>query len=194
VTPTEAAALAVVTAMAVGWFYGGMSLQVFWLVAQRTAVVTGSIFIILCAIATLGYVAGLLQWPEQLAALVTDAGLTPLEYLFVMNVIFLIAGMIMDIPVALTLLVPILAPVALAQGANPVHLGIVPCFNLCIGLITPPLGGCLVVVSTVTKINYWILARAILPFVIIEIIVLVILTMVPEISLFLPRVSGFTVN
>ncbi|MCP5367645.1 MAG: TRAP transporter large permease [Hyphomicrobiales bacterium] len=194
VTPTEAAALAVMTAIAVGAFYGNMNAAVFWQAAQRTAVVTGSIFIILCAIASLGYVAGLLQWPEKLAALVTDAGLTGLQYLFVMNGIFLIAGMIMDIPVALTLLVPILAPVALAQGANPVHLGIVLCFNLCIGLITPPLGSCLVVVSTVTKINYWVLARAVLPFVAVEILVLMLLTVAPEISLFLPRLSGFTVN
>ena len=67
------------------------------------------------------------------------------DLLFLM-VVFLIVGMFMDTPVALTLLVPLFAPQALAQDINPVHLGILLCFNLCIGLITPPMGGCLMVV------------------------------------------------
>ncbi len=193
-TPTEAAAVAVVTAMLVGNLYGGMSRQVVWDSFQSTARLTGAIFLILSAVATLGYIAGLLQWPQLLATLVGDAGLSGLEYLLVMNVVFLFAGMIMDIPVALSLLVPIMAPLALAQGVNPVHLGIVLCFNLCIGLITPPLGGCLIVVSTVSRVPYWQLARAILPFALVEVAVLALLVLVPELSLFLPRLAGLSVN
>ncbi len=194
VTPTEAATVAVVTATMVGRLYGGINRQVLWEAFQQTAKLTGAIFIILGAVASLGYIAGLLQWPQLLAQLVSDAGLSGLQYLFVMNVIFLIAGMIMDIPVALSLLVPILAPVALAQGVDPVHLGIVLCFNLCIGLVTPPLGGCLIVVSTVTGVNYWRLARAILPFVVAEVVVLALLVLVPELSLFLPRLAGLSLQ
>jgi TRAP-type C4-dicarboxylate transport system permease large subunit len=92
--------------------------------------------------------------------------------------------------VALALLVPLLAPVALAQGADPVHLGIVLCFNLCIGLVSPPLGGCLLVISAVTGVNYWRLAAAVLPFVAVQIGVLAVLVRVPEISLWLPRAFG----
>lgn len=194
VTPTEAAAVSVVAASAVGAFYGKISLTVLRESALRTATLTGSIFVILCAVATLGYIAGLMQLPQALAKLVTEAGISGLEYILVLNVIFLAAGMIMEIPVALTLLVPILAPLALEQGANPVHLGIVLSFNLCIGLITPPLGGCLIVVSTISKVKYWVLARAVLPFVAAEVVVLAILVLVPELSLFLPRLMGFTVN
>ena len=149
---------------------------------------------ILGAVATLGYLPGLQQWPQMLADLVTGAGLSGLQYLFVMNLVFLIAGMIMDIPVALSLLVPIMAPLALAQGVNPTHLGIVLCFNLCIGLITPPLGGCLIITSTVTGVNYWKLARAIWPFALVEVLVLIALVLFPEISLFLPRLTGLTIN
>jgi tripartite ATP-independent transporter DctM subunit len=194
VTPTEAAALAVATAIAVGYLYGGIDRDVMWQSLQRTAILTGAIFMILAAVACIGYIAGLLRWPQLLAEFVAAAGFDGLEYLLLINVIFLIAGMIMDIPVALTLLVPILAPVAIAQGINPVHLGIVLCFNLCIGLITPPLGGCLIIVSTVTKENYWRLARAILPFAAAEVVVLGFLILVPELSLFLPRFAGFSVN
>ncbi|MCC2112750.1 MAG: TRAP transporter large permease [Hyphomicrobiales bacterium] len=194
VTPTEAAAIAVFTAAGVGTLYGRMNAAVFWQSAQHTARITGSVFIILCAVAALGYLAGLLQWPQTLAGWVSGAGLTGLQYILVLNVIFLVAGMIMEIPVALTLLVPILAPIALAQGVNPVHLGIVLCFNLCIGLVTPPLGGCLIVVSTITKVNYWALARAVMPFIAVEIAILALIILVPELSLSLPRLAGFTVN
>ncbi|MBT6384865.1 MAG: TRAP transporter large permease, partial [Alphaproteobacteria bacterium] len=132
-TPTEAAAVAVIAATIVGRLYGGINFTVLWDSLQNTARLTGSIFMILSAVATLGYIAGLMQWPQMLADLVTGAGLSGLQYLFVMNVVFLVAGMIMDIPVALTLLVPIMAPLALSQGIDPTHLGIVLCFNLCIG-------------------------------------------------------------
>ena len=107
-----------------------------------------------------------------------------------MNLLFIIAGMFLDIPMALALIVPLLAPVVLANGADPVHLGIVICFNLTIGLVSPPLGGCLMIVSTVTGLDYWKLARAVLPFVVVEIIVLGILIFVPDITLFLPRAMG----
>lgn len=107
-----------------------------------------------------------------------------------MNLLFILAGMFLDIPMALALLVPLVAPVALAQGADPVHLGIVICFNLTIGLVSPPMGGCLLIVSTVTGLNYWTLARAVIPFVLVQIVVLGVLVFVPEITLFLPRTMG----
>jgi len=191
-TPTEASAIAAVAAILVGIYYGGLNRNTLKEAFERAAMLTGAIFIILSAVAVLGYLAGLMGWPDFLADLVKSAGLSGLEYLLLINVVFLVAGMIFDIPVALTLLVPILAPAALAQGVDPVHLGIVLCFNLCIGLITPPLGGCLIVVSTVAKVGYWKLARAILPFVIVEAVVLVVLVIVPDIILFLPRIAGLT--
>ena len=97
----------------------------------------------------------------------------------------------MDIPLALALLVPLLGPLAIAQGMNPIHLGIVLCLNLTIGLITPPLGACLVIVSAVSGENYWKLAQTVLPFIVVEITVLLIITFVPSLSLFLPGILGF---
>jgi tripartite ATP-independent transporter DctM subunit len=190
-TPTEAAAVAVFAALAVGAFYEGLTPRDVLDGLRRTAVLSGSIFMLITAIAALGHLGALERLPEGIAALVADLGLGPLEYMIALNVVFLLAGMVLDVPVALALLVPLLAPVALAQGADPVHLGIVLCFNLCIGLITPPLGGCLLVVSAVSKIDYWALARAVIPFVLVEIAVLAILVAVPEITLALPRAFGF---
>ncbi|MDK3017100.1 TRAP transporter large permease [Pseudodonghicola flavimaris] len=189
-TPTEAAAVAVFAALGAGWFYAGLSGQAVLEALRRTAVLSGSIFMIICAVSALGHLGALERVPEAISTAVTDLGLGPVQYMLALNVIFLLAGMVLDIPVALALLVPLLAPVALAQGADPVHLGIVLCFNLCIGLVSPPMGGCLLVVSTVTGVNYWKLARAVLPFVLTQIVVLALLVRFPAISLTLPHAFG----
>ncbi|MEP3245563.1 MAG: TRAP transporter large permease [Sneathiella sp.] len=189
-TPTEAAAVAVFAALGAGYFYTGITLPDFTESLKRTAILTGSIFIILCAVAALSHLAALERVPQAISGLVEQMGLGPTGFMIAMNIIFIFVGMIIDIPVALALLVPLLAPVALAGGADPVHLGIIICFNLSIGLVSPPLGGCLLVVSTVTGINYWALAREVIPFVLIEIVVLGILVFVPDISLYLPRAVG----
>lgn len=189
-TPTEAAAVAVVAAVGAGYFYEGLGPRALLEALRRTAMLSGAIFMIIAAVSALGYLGALERIPEAIATWVDDMGLGPLQYMILLNVIFLVAGMVLDIPVALALLVPLLAPVALAQGADPVHLGIILCFNLCVGLISPPLGGCLLVVSTVTGLNYWRLARAVLPFFVVQIIVLMVLVQVPEISLWLPRQMG----
>lgn len=193
-TPTEAAAVAVVVALGAGWFYAGITAKTVLEALRRTALLSGSIFLIICSVSALGYLGALERIPEAILEAVTGLGLGPVGYMLVMNLIFILAGMVLDIPVALALLVPLLAPVALQQGADPVHLGIVICFNLCIGLISPPMGGCLLVISAVTGINYWKLARAIIPFVLVEIAVLGLLIAVPDISLMLPRAFGLGAN
>ncbi len=120
-TPTEAAALAVFTALGAGWFYEGLTWPSVLEGLQRTAMLSGSIFIIICAVSALGYLGALERIPEWISGAVDRLGLGPGGYMLVMNVIFLLAGMVLDIPVALALLVPLLAPVALAQGVDPVH-------------------------------------------------------------------------
>lgn len=189
-TPTEAAAVAVFAALGAGWFYAGLSTTEFLDSLRRTAMLSGSIFVIICAASALGHLGALQRIPEMISGMVMDWGLGPTDYMLAMNVIFLLAGMVLDIPVALALLVPLLAPVALEQGADPVHLGIVLCFNLCIGLVSPPMGGCLLVVSTVTGVNYWKLARAVIPFVLVQIAVLALLIRIPALSLALPHAFG----
>ncbi|MEO8858306.1 MAG: TRAP transporter large permease [Burkholderiaceae bacterium] len=190
VTPTEAAGLTVIAALAVGYWYGGLSRADLTQSLVQTAALTGAIFMILGAVACFSWLAGHEGLPQHLASFVTDLGLGKTDYLLVINLIFIAAGMVLDPPVALALLVPLLAPPAIALGVDPVHLGIVLCLNLTIGLITPPVGGCLLAVSTVCKVDYWSLARAILPFAVLEILLLVVIVLVPACSLLLPRMFG----
>ena len=190
-TPTEAAGVAVAAALAAGLFYGGVNLKVVLKCIEKTAILSGSIFMIIAAAACFAYVGSLEQWPQQIAKLATESGITGISFLLLINLIFLIAGMFMDVPMALALLVPLFGPAAVAQGVHPIHLGIILCLNLTMGLITPPLGGCLIVVSAISGENYWTLAKAILPFIVVEIFALLIITLIPSLSLFLPRVLGF---
>ena len=139
-TPTEGSAIAVLFALLAGQFYKRLNWRMVCDSVEATAKMTGTIFIILAAISVLGYLAGQLGWSQALADWVESFGLTGPKYLFFLVAIFLLAGMFMDTPVALTLLIPLFAPQALEQGISPIQLGTVLCFNLCVGLITPPLG------------------------------------------------------
>ena len=91
---------------------------------------------------------------------------------------------------ALVLLVPVLIPAAIAGGADPVHVGVVSCLNLTLGLISPPFGGCLMVISSASGVNYLRLSLAILPFLLVQIALLVLLILMPDLTLALPRALG----
>jgi tripartite ATP-independent transporter DctM subunit len=191
VTPTEAGALAVVAAVLVGLYYGGLDVTGIRASLEHTAVLTGTIFMVLGATAAFGWLAGHEQLLTGMARAVTQLGLGPVEYLLLINVIFIAAGMVLDPPIALPLLVPLLAPLAVELGVHPVHLGLVLCLNLTIGMITPPFGGVLLVVASVVKTDYWDLNKAVTPFALLETALLFVIVLVPEISLFLPRLFGF---
>ncbi|MCA0045058.1 TRAP transporter large permease [Celeribacter litoreus] len=189
-TPAEAAAVAVVAALIIGFAYGKLSLKDVGASLQRTGVMLGGLFILLCAISTFSYLAALLQWPQAIKATVEGWGLGPLQYLMLINAIFLVAGMAMDVKAAVALFAPIFVPVALALGIDPVHLGIVICFNITTGLLSPPLGAVLLMLSTTVKMDYWRLMRATFPFFVAEVLLLFVLTYFPQISLALPRMLG----
>ncbi|WPZ15296.1 TRAP transporter large permease [Nitratireductor rhodophyticola] len=189
-TPAEAAAVAVIAALVVGFTHGNLTWSQVGASLHRTAVMLGGLFIILCAISTFSYIAALLQWPQAIKATVEDWNLSPLQYLMLINLIFLVAGMAMDVKAAVALFAPIFAPVAIAMGVDPVHLGIVICFNITTGLLSPPLGGVLLILATTVRMNYWRLIRATLPFFFAEVALLLVLTYFPEISLAIPRLLG----
>ena len=185
-TPAESAAIAVLAALLIGWAYGELDRRQLGLACERTLVLLGAIFIILCAISAFSYLTALAQWPQKITAFVLDMGLAPLQYLLVVNVVFLLAGMVMDVKAAVALLAPIFVPPALAMGVDPVHMGIVICFNISLGLLSPPLGGVILIISMVTGANYWQLIKATLPFFVIEVLLLAVLVMVPDVVLSLP--------
>lgn len=200
-TPTEAAGIAVITAVVVAFGYclidgktwrAGLAETAKHVrhALGRTVELTGAIFMILFAAAVFGYLMAVEDIPSALQRLVEGFGLGRIDYVLFINAVFLVIGMIMDISMALVLFVPLLVPAAIALGADPVHLGIVICLNLTIGMVTPPFGGCLLVVSAVGEVNYLQLSRAILPFVAVLVGILLLIVLVPDLSLTLPRSFG----
>jgi len=202
VTPTEAAALTVLVALAVSLFYAlldpdtsfsralSITMRNANAALERTAILTGAIFVILFAAAIFGYLIAIQDVPQMIRDLVASAGLTGVQYLILVMAILVLAGMVMDAMMALVLLVPLLVPAAIAGGADPVHVGVLVCLNLTLGLISPPFGGCLMVVSATSGVKYLTLARAIIPMFVIEVVILLVLVLFPDITLFLPRMSG----
>ena len=189
-TPAESAAVAVFAALVIGFAYRELDLAKLRLAAERTLMLLGAIFIILCAISAFSYITALVQWPQRISAFVVGQGFDKVEYLLVINLVFLLAGMVMDVKAAVALLAPIFVPVAVTLGVDPVHLGIVICFNITVGLLSPPLGGVILIISTVTGANYWQLIKATLPFFLVEVALLAVLVAVPAISLTLPQWLG----
>ncbi len=189
-TPAEAAGIAVVAALLVGLANRQLSTRDIAESFERTGVLLGAIFIILCAISTFSYLAALEQWPQAIARTVQGWGFSPLQYLFFINLIFILAGMVMDVKAAVALFAPIFVPAALAMGIDPVHLGVVICFNITVGLLSPPIGGVLLILATTVQIDYWKLIRATLPFFFAEMGVLALLTFFPALTTALPTALG----
>ncbi len=189
-TPTESAALAVLLAIVSSYVYGSLNWVMIRESLQRTVRITGSIFILFVAASLVVHLAALVQLPQQISTLVTGLHLALPLYLFVMVLVFLFIGMTLDTMIGLALVAPLLVPAAIAQGADPVHIGICICLNLAMGMITPPLGGSVMIVSSITGVGYWKLMLALTPFILLEFSVLLLVVYIPEISLFLPRLMG----
>ncbi|MDX1489080.1 MAG: TRAP transporter large permease subunit, partial [Acidiferrobacterales bacterium] len=112
-------------------------------------------------------------------------------FLIAVMLLFLFVGLFLEGIAAMLVLVPILHPIAVSLGVDPVHFGIIVIVNLMIGLITPPVGLCLFVAESIAGVGMARLTRAILPFFLVEVLVLVILTFVPETVTFLPKSLGY---
>jgi C4-dicarboxylate transporter DctM subunit len=188
ITPTEAAAVSVVYAIFVEMIiYRNFGFKELAKITEQSAISTCVIFILLAMGGLISYFVTLAQVPTQITDFLSLVDAGPIQFLIAVNVCFLIAGMFIDPNSALLILVPPLFPVALAMGIDPVHFGMIVTLNICLGMITPPFGlDIFVAASTLNKpvVN---VIRGVWPFVVVNILVLVVVTYVPQISLFIPQ-------
>ena len=186
-TPTESAATASLAAMLVGAFvYKKLKLKDIAPILERTAITSASIMIIVALANILGWTMALDQIPQMIADSLLSLTTNPYILLLLINIFLIFVGMVMETFAALIILVPVLLPVVTAVGIDPLHFGMVMCLNLCIGLITPPVGVALFTTSTVTKVNLNRLVKPIWKWVGISLVVLLIITYVPQLVTFLP--------
>jgi C4-dicarboxylate transporter DctM subunit len=188
-TPTEAAAVAAVYAIVVALFiYREISWTEFWAVTIQSAGSTAQVMILLAGASVFAYILTSERVTVILTETIVRMGASQLTVLILINVALLLAGMLIDGASIILILAPLLLPVAQKVGVDSLHLGIIMVVNTAIGMFTPPFGLNLFVAPTVAE--EWSMTRLIpeiLPFVWVSLIPLLIITYVPDISLWLPR-------
>ncbi|QFS84844.1 Sialic acid TRAP transporter permease protein SiaT (plasmid) [Roseivivax sp. THAF40] len=191
-TPTEAAAIAVLYALIISFgVLGVMSGKDLVDVLKRSAMASATVLLLVGAAVSFKTVVSLSHAPEILAEFILSLSENPLTLLFLINILLFIVGMFLDAGPAIIILGPILGPVFTSLGVDPVHFAIIMSVNLTVGLATPPMGLVLFVASSVSGEKVETISKAILPFLAVEVLVIMLITYVPAISLTIPRLAGF---
>ena len=191
-TPTEAAAVAVGYATFIGLFVlKSLKLNDLPNILTKAAMTSSVVLLLVGAAMAFKTVVSLSHAPETLAAYILSLSNNPLVLLFLINILLFIVGMFLDAGPAIIILGPILGPIFISMGVHPVHFAIIMSVNLTVGLATPPMGLVLFVASSVSGERVQRIARAILPFLLVEIFVIFLITYIPAISMTIPRITGF---
>ena len=186
-TPTEAAVVAALYTMILGFFvYKELTLKSFFKICLDSIKTSGTIVLMILGVTLFQFVISREQMPQAIAAFFTSNVDSKLMLLLMINIVLLILGTCIDALPLQMILVPILLPAVLAYGINPIQFGVVVIFNLMIGILTPPMGTALFVVSRVGNMQFKTLVKGVLPFLIPLIITLILLNVFPQITLFLP--------
>ena len=187
-TPPEAAMVAVFYAIIIGFFvYRELKLNMLPKIFYESAVTTASLMVLV------GF-ANVFAWiltSEEIPVMITTAMLNfsnnPAVYILLVNILLVFVGMFMETIAALMILMPILLKPAIALGIDPIQFAIMCVLNLVIGLTTPPVGVCLFVASSIAKISVGRLSVALIPFIAVSLLVLLLVSFVPQVTLFLPN-------
>lgn len=192
VTPTEAAAIAVAYALFVGGvIYRALTWRDLYEIAVRTTLLTGVIFLIIASAAMLGWWMTFNRVPQAIAGAMLAISSDPKVVIAMILVLLLVIGLVMDINATLIILAPVLAPLTLLIGMDPVHAGIMIILALNISLMTPPVGACLFVLASVTGERIEAITRYLWPFILAQIAILFLIAYWPGLTLFIPRLLGF---
>jgi len=188
VTATEGAGLAVVAAIGIAFWYREMNWRLLWHAVIDGATQTAVVMLLVASSALLGGYLTEQQLPQQLATAITGVTSEPWAIMMLMNIFFLVIGLFLHSAAAIILVVPIVMPVVNAAGIDPVHFGLVVTLNLAIGQQTPPVASVLATACSIAKEDIWAVARANMPFLIVLLIVLMVVTYVPAVPMWLVNV------
>ncbi len=191
-TATEAGAIASAYALVLGAARRSLTATVLYNVFVRAAVTTSSVLLIVAMASVFGWLLTYLQIPQTLATAVASLTEDPLIVLFLLAGFALLCGLVIDTLPALIILTPVLGPIAVQFGIDPLHFAMMLVLNLTVGMITPPVGPVLFVIATVGKARLEAISRAVIPFLLAELAVLFLVILFPEISTTLPKFFGFS--
>ncbi|MCC3358982.1 TRAP transporter large permease [Bacillus sp. REN16] len=187
-SPTEAAAVGVFYSLIVGVFiYRDLKIKDIPKVFMQSSLTSGTVLALVAFASIFGRLLTLEQVPVKLANFLTGISDSPIVILLIINLMLLVVGMFMETIASIIILTPILLPVVTAVGVDPILFGVIMTVNLAIGFCTPPLGVNLFVASGISGLSIEKISKAILPYFIVMIILLLLVTYVPAISLYLPN-------
>lgn len=190
-TPTEAAVVAVLYALLVGFVYKRFTLKKLADAFADSAVTSAIVMIVIAAAGLFAFYINVLGFPDQVLGFMESINLGVIGFLILANVLLLIAGMFVEAAAAILIFVPILLPMAVGLGIDPVHFGMIMVVNLSVGMVTPPVGLNLFVASDLAKLSLSALSKAVIPFILVLLISIAIVSGVPQLSLWLPNlISG----
>ncbi|RRD63262.1 TRAP transporter large permease [Fretibacterium sp. OH1220_COT-178] len=188
-TPTEAAGVSVVYGLFVGLFiYKEIRLRDLWTLFVDAAISSGVVMFIIAAASVFAWLLATSHIASDISSAMLGLGFNKIALLLIVNVIFLIAGCFLDANSAYYILIPILMPVVTAMKIDPVHFGVFVTVNMAIGLITPPVGINLYVGCNIAKLPVAEICRKIVPFVVAGVLALLLITYIPQITMFLPGI------
>ncbi len=191
-TPTEAAAAAAAYALLISAaLYRSIGWRDVYESLARSARVTISIGMLIAGALVFNYVVTAENIPRALAALLKGYALTPLGFLLLANALLLVLGCFLEGTTILLVIVPVLLPTAQALGVDPVHFGVVAVLNIMLGLVTPPYGLLLFMMVRIAEVPLKDLVREVMPFLGVMFAALALITLVPDLVLFLPRLMGY---
>jgi tripartite ATP-independent transporter DctM subunit len=189
-TPTEIAAVTVAYALLISsLFYRELTWAKLISAALETLRASSAILLIVAVAALFGWVLSVEQVPQAMTKVMLSISTEPWVLLLLVNVLLLVVGMFLDSTTAILVIAPIIAKPLMAAGVDPVHLGMVVIFNLMIGLLTPPMGLALFLVADIAKVRMQDVLREMLPFYVPLVATLLLITFVPAITLWLPRLA-----
>lgn len=187
-TATEASAIAVFYALIVA----AAKRQISWKSLKACCInagkATANVMFIISIATAMSYAITVLRIPQNILNICLEYVHSPAMFLLLTNIVLLVLGCVLDQSPALLMMVPILLPVAMEFGIDPVHFGVLCCFNLTVGLITPPVGMTLFVTANVAEVKLTELYRKIMPFVVVGLVILCLITWCPWITTFLPSI------
>lgn len=191
-TATEAAAVAVAYATLIGFVaYRNLSLKKLWSILDKAARTSASVYLIVGFASIISWILANERVPDELTQLIREWNLTPWMLLLILNIFFLVNGLWIGDSVQLLLFAPLFTPILAAMGVDPVHFGIIMVMNVMIGLLTPPYGMALYLGSAVSGEPLAAIIKQCIPFLLVSLFVLLLVTYIPAISLTLPRMLGY---
>ncbi|MBZ4653917.1 MAG: dicarboxylate transporter, DctM subunit [Peptococcaceae bacterium] len=190
-TPTEAAVVSAIYGLIVGFFvYRELKLSDLPKIFVQSAVTSAMVMYVIATASAFSWIMSNAQIPTQIANFIIQ--LAPNKYILLLflNILLLITGCFIELNAAIVILAPLLMPIMVKMGVDPIHFGAIMVTNLCLGLVTPPLGVNLYVASGISKLRIEEVAKSLIPFLAAAIVALLLITYIPEISLYLPKVMG----